>query len=59
MLHDLRGTLGPDTLRMALRDLMDQNRYGVVEPAEFRRTAQSHSPVDLTPLWRRWRNDRN
>ncbi|MGY1453680.1 M1 family metallopeptidase [Streptomyces sp. SS8] len=58
MLHDVRATVGAEGLRLALSDLMARNRYGVVEPAEFRQTVQEHSRTDLDPLWQRWRSDR-
>lgn len=58
MLHDLQHTLGVPAMRLALRAVLETNRHGVVTPAEFRRVMQHHSPVDLDPLWQRWRNVR-
>lgn len=57
MLADLEQTLGSDRMLAMLRSYAVSHRYGVSTPAEFGAAAQAASPVDLTPLWDRWRVD--
>jgi aminopeptidase N len=57
MLTDLETTLGSDRMLAMLKSYATAHRYGISTPAEFRDAAQAASPVDLTPLWDRWRVD--
>ncbi|GAA2372237.1 M1 family metallopeptidase [Dactylosporangium salmoneum] len=55
LLKDLEQTMGPDRWLAFLRDYATAHRYGVSTPVAFRTAAQAASPVDLAPVFDRWR----
>ncbi|WP_147434556.1 M1 family metallopeptidase [Micromonospora musae] len=55
LMHDLERTMGPDRWLAFLRDYATAHRYGVSTPVAFRAEAQAASPVDLAPVFHRWR----
>jgi aminopeptidase N len=55
LLHDLEQTMGPARWLGFLRDYAVAHRYGVSTPDAFRTAAQEASPVDLAPVFARWR----
>ena len=57
MLADLEQALGSDRMLAMLKSYAVAHRYGVSTPRDFGAAAQHASPVDLTPLWNRWRVD--
>jgi hypothetical protein len=57
MLNDLEATLGSGRMLAMMKSYATAHRYGVSTPTDFRDAAQAASPVDLTPLWDRWRVD--
>jgi len=59
-LHDLSKTLGPRVMTQFLRSYAKGHAAGWSTTAEFRTAAQKvaselHDPIDLTPLWHKWR----
>lgn len=58
MMADLEQTMGSDRMLAMLRSYAHAHRYGISTPDAFLTAAQAAAPVDLSPLWTRWRVDR-
>jgi aminopeptidase N len=56
VLHMLRGKIGSEPFRQALREYYERYRNGVASTDEFRRVAEQVSGMDLAPFFRQWLN---
>ncbi len=56
-LKDLQRTIGTSRMKRLMHDYAVTHRYGVSTTERFVAAAQRVSPVDLDPLWCRWRID--